>query len=98
VTGWKSGSPALNSSNMTLRYDASVPDATRINVTVVADTDGDGTVDATSDRIALEDGEREAAVDGISDPADNFRLRIEFETDSLVKGPSLDRIGVEEDS
>lgn len=94
-TGWKSGSEPLGPSNATLQYHAEVPSSTSMNVTVLADTDGDGVVDRRSDTIDLQDGQRSVAVTGLGNAtATNFKLEIEVNSGSALKTPVLRQIGI----
>ncbi|WP_459193390.1 DUF7266 family protein [Halosimplex sp. J119] len=101
-TDWKGGSQNLDSSNMALQYNASIPEATSINVTVIADTDGDSDYgdpsDDVSEKISLRDGQHRVAVDGLPNEASNFRLKIEFDSASVVKSPVLHKVGLAGDS
>jgi hypothetical protein len=98
VTDWQSGSQPLGPSNAMLQYEASVPTATSINVTVAADTDGDGTVDERSDVIRLRDGQNTVSVPGLSATATDFKLEVELESDSAVQSPVLRRAALAEGS
>ncbi|WP_415379665.1 LamG-like jellyroll fold domain-containing protein [Halosimplex sp. TS25] len=97
-TGWKSGTQPLGPSNGSLQYDAHIPSATSMNVTVLADYDGDGTVDERSDRIELSDGQNAASVSGLSGTARDFKLEVELDSSSVVKTPVLHKIGLTEDA
>ena len=97
-TGWKSASQPLGSS-ATLQYIADVPSSTGINVTVLADTDGDGATDYESDPIDLEDGQRSTPVDGLGNTtATRFKLRIRFHSETPIKTPILRQIGLREET
>ncbi|WP_436925210.1 DUF7266 family protein [Halosimplex amylolyticum] len=96
-TDWQSGTQPLGPSNASLQYQADVPSATSINVTVLADYDGDGTVDEQSDRIELADGQNTVSVNGLSGTARDFKLEVELNSSSVVKSPVLHKIGLTED-
>ncbi|PSQ21816.1 hypothetical protein BRD06_10660 [Halobacteriales archaeon QS_9_67_15] len=97
-TDWRSGTQPLGPSNASLQYRADVPSATSVNVTVLADYDGDGTVDERSDRIDLNDGQNTARVNGLSGTAQDFKLKVELNSSSVVKSPVLHEVGLTEDS
>ncbi|MFB6150717.1 MAG: LamG-like jellyroll fold domain-containing protein [Haloarculaceae archaeon] len=97
VTGWKTGS-TIDGSDAVLQYGADVPTGTSINVTVTADTNGDGIPDAYSDPVALKDGRQSVSVTGLNATASSYRLRVEFDTDAVVKSPVLRKIALEESS
>jgi len=97
-TDWRSGTQPLGPSNASLQYRADVPSATSVNVTVLADYDGDGTVDERSDRIDLDDGQNTARVNGLSGTARDFKLKVELNSSSVVKSPVLHEVGLTEDS
>ncbi|QLH80613.1 DUF7266 family protein [Halosimplex pelagicum] len=98
TTGWQSGTQPLGPSNASLQYAADIPSATAINVTVAADYDGDDTAEERSDVIELRDGQNAVDVTGLSGTARDFRIEVELETGSVVKSPTLKRIGLREDT
>jgi FlaG/FlaF family flagellin (archaellin) len=62
---------------------ATIPAGTNVTVTVLADPDGDGTFEETSDPIRL-DGSDSYDVSGISSDSSRFRLRVELDASGGV--------------
>jgi len=98
-TGWKNGSTALDASQLSVQYSADIPIGTAINVTVHADTSGDGSIDRTSDTVTLEPGRNSVPVEGFgSFDASRYKLVIDLKTVAPTKTPVVYQIGVTEDS
>jgi len=97
-TGWKSGS-TVDASRLSLLYRADIPVGTTINVTVQADTNGNGTIDRESDTVTLSPDSNSVPVDGFgSFDASRYKLIIDLKTTTPIKSPVLDQIALTEDS
>lgn len=90
VTDWRNESSAMDVSAMELSsVDASVPSGTSVTVYVQSDTDGDGSVDETSNAITVDGSTGSYTVEGLSTDTDTFRLRVELTSSGPTESPTF---------
>ncbi|WP_245903019.1 LamG-like jellyroll fold domain-containing protein [Salinigranum rubrum] len=90
VTDWRNESSAMDVSAMELSsVGASVPSGTSVTVYVQSDTDGDGSVDETSNAITVDGSTGSYAVEGLSTDTDTFRLRVELASSGPTESPTF---------
>jgi PKD repeat protein len=92
TTGTRTLTYEVSPSELTLEnVDATRPAGTTVNVTVLSDSDGDGTFEETSDTITL-DGSSSYDVTGLESDSRRFRFEIELSTSSPTATPTVDRL------
>ncbi|MEF8780262.1 MAG: LamG-like jellyroll fold domain-containing protein [Haloferacaceae archaeon] len=94
TTGWKTGPRTLDSDGLVLNATDFELDGGEVTVTVESRTGGAGGTVETSDPIGLVDGVSRYDVRGIATDAEEFRLRVEFETPAETRTPVVGRLEV----
>lgn len=90
VSNWKTFSEVGDVGNMTLENVVASLNGQAITIYVESDTDGDGSYNERSDPISLDGSGGPYDVQGLTQDADTFRLRIELDTGSTVASPQFE--------
>jgi len=94
TTDWKSFSNDRDPSNLELQNVDSILNGQNITVVIESDTNKDNITDETSDLIYLNGSAGPYSVSGLSSTSNNFRMKMNFATDSPVKTPTLSSVGL----
>lgn len=90
TTAWKSFSGDVDLNSLELQNVVASLNNQSITVYVESDTNGDGTVDETSDAISLDGSGGPYQVTGLTSPSSRFRLDIDLSTTNRTRSPQFD--------
>jgi hypothetical protein len=89
-TDWQSDETLDPSTDrIQLDYNASIDSDESVNVTVLSDTDGDGTAEDESDVVELSDGDNVASVGGLSSTSGRFALEVTLNSSAPTHTPTV---------
>ncbi|MDY6778935.1 MAG: hypothetical protein SVU32_09800, partial [Candidatus Nanohaloarchaea archaeon] len=89
TTAWRSFSNTVDGGSLELRNVQATLNNDQLKVYVEVDTNGDGTVDATSSAVSLDGSGGPYSVSGLSTDAKRFRIRVEFISDKPTTTPQF---------